>query len=178
MTREEFAKLAAAMKTYYPRDNVLPTKESMSLWYDMLQDLGYQEASVALRTHVSLSSFPPSVADIRKTAADNRNLNIQSMDEAWGDVLRAIRRYGYPREVEALESLQEPCRTIVRRIGWQNLCLSEKLEIERAFFRDSYNPTVARFRAESALPAGVKGERQELLDEKIRDLAELLPRVN
>ena len=43
MTFKEFGYIADAIKTYFPRDNVLPTEHAMSLWYDGLKDLPYQK---------------------------------------------------------------------------------------------------------------------------------------
>ena len=73
MNVDEFAKLADAIKTYFPRDNVLPTDNAMELWFDMLKDLDYKSAYIALKKHVATSSFPPTIADIRKNASDFQN---------------------------------------------------------------------------------------------------------
>ena len=39
MNREEFAALAMAIRTYYPRENLMPNDEALNLWYEALQDL-------------------------------------------------------------------------------------------------------------------------------------------
>ena len=33
MTKKEFAIFAAALKTYYPREQLLPNSEAMELWF-------------------------------------------------------------------------------------------------------------------------------------------------
>ena len=70
MTLDEFAILADAIKTYYPRDNMLPTKESMSLWYDALKDLDYKLAEQGLKKYVMSNKFPPAISDIRECSLD------------------------------------------------------------------------------------------------------------
>ena len=53
MTIKEFALIAAAIKTYFPRDNILPTESAMDLWYEELKDLPYSIANSALRMFVA-----------------------------------------------------------------------------------------------------------------------------
>ena len=68
MTATEFAQLAAAIKTYYPRDNVLPTDRAMELWFDALKDLEYRNAVAGLKKYVESHKYPPTISDIREYA--------------------------------------------------------------------------------------------------------------
>lgn len=103
MTFKEFGIIADAIKTYFPRDNVLPTEHAMSLWYDGLKDLPYQIVNIALKKYVQTNRFAPSIADIREQATQ-LNQNNQNDDlnetEAWSLVLKAIRRSTYYSEEE------------------------------------------------------------------------------
>lgn len=90
MTVEEFAQLADAIKTYFPRDNMLPTEESMELWYDMLKDLDYKSAYFGLKKYVSLNKFPPAISDIRECAASISEPEELNEMEAWALVREAI----------------------------------------------------------------------------------------
>ena len=65
MTIEEFGILADEIKTFFPKDNILPTKEAMKLWYECLKDLDGRKARQALRNYVKNNNFSPTVADIR-----------------------------------------------------------------------------------------------------------------
>lgn len=65
MTQKEFMVIAAAIKTYYPKENILPTKEAVSLWYDCLNDLEFAKAQAALKNYTKSNSYPPAIADIR-----------------------------------------------------------------------------------------------------------------
>ncbi len=103
MTTKEFALIAAAIKTYFPKDNILPTEKSMELWYEELKDLPYQIANMAVRMHVATNKFAPSIADIRENAV-KLNPEMQKGElnemEAWQLVLRAMRNSIYHADEE------------------------------------------------------------------------------
>lgn len=102
MTVKEFGILADAIKTYFPRDNVLPTENAMRLWYSELKDIPYQLAHTALRKYVSTNKFAPTIADIREQAAELSNQNYDGLNEtaAWSMVWKAICNSGYHSEEE------------------------------------------------------------------------------
>lgn len=102
MTVREFGIFADAIKTYFPRDNVLPTEKAMQLWYSELKDIPYQLAHTALRKYVSTNKFAPTIADIREQVAELNNQNEEELNEtaAWSLVLKAIRRSTYYSEEE------------------------------------------------------------------------------
>ena len=70
MTRDEFSIFANALRTYYAKENLLPNKQAMELWYQALKDLSYSLASAALGKWSQTSRWSPTIADIRETAAD------------------------------------------------------------------------------------------------------------
>lgn len=90
MTFKEFGQLADAIKTYFPKDNMLPTAEAMELWFDMLKDLDYQSAAYGLKKYVSLNKFPPAISDIRECAASVSKSDELNEMEAWALVRNAI----------------------------------------------------------------------------------------
>ena len=139
MTRQEFGKIAMAIRTYYPRERILPDDYAMSLWYDALKDLDYQSAYRAVRKWAETNKWSPSISDIRGMCATFTNGEFNTWEEEWQKVCHAIRYYGYMRETEALNSLTGITRTIVARLGYQNLCASENPAVDRANFRDIYN---------------------------------------
>lgn len=100
MTLKEFAILADAIKTYYPKDNMLPTKESMALWYDALKDLDYRSANLGLKKYVMSNKFPPAISDIRECALDFERPKELSEMEAWSLVSRAMKNGYYGSEKE------------------------------------------------------------------------------
>lgn len=103
MTAKEFGILANAIKTYFPRDNVLPSDNAMRLWYSGLKDIPYQLACNALIKYVSTNKFAPTIADIREQVADLKAQNEgDELNEtaAWALVLKAMRRSAYYSEEE------------------------------------------------------------------------------
>lgn len=135
MDKQEFAEWAMALRTYYPREQILPNKEAMALWFREVQDIPYDVATAALRKWVNTNKWSPSIADIRETVAQVTNGDELSWGEAWETVLTAIRRWGSYGQVEAMQSLDPVTRRCVESIGYRTLCLSENISVERANFR-------------------------------------------
>lgn len=156
MTFEEFSRLGMAIKEFYPSDKVLQTEESVKLWFQQLKDLDYKFASVALSKYVATHKWSPTIADIRENYMDVTQGEAVDWGEGWKEVLHAIRRYGYMREPEALESMTETTREVVERLGWWNLCMSENISVERANFRQIYTELADKKREFGKLPASVQ----------------------
>lgn len=163
MTRDDFKLLVKGMKAVYPQETFIPDSFAFDMWYEMLNDLEYQIAGLAIKSYMATGKFPPTIADIREKYVEVSQERDKSWDEAWGAVIMAIRKYGYPREEEALASLPERTRRVIKRFGWQNLCASEKIEVERANFRDAYNIEAKRDKAADTLPLQVRTESMKLI---------------
>lgn len=154
MERREFATLAAAIRTYYPKENILPNEQAMELWFRELQDIPFQVAEAALRKWVSTNKWSPSIAEIREMAATVTNGEIQEWGEGWEKVLKAIRKYGMYNIGPALASLDPMTRQAVERVGFREICMSENISVERANFRMVYESLAERekTRQQVALP--------------------------
>ena len=154
MTKQEFAILADAIRTFYPKENILPNKEAMALWYRELHDLPFPVAEAALRKWVSTNKWSPSIAELRETAANVQNGDIPDWGEGWEQVCKAIRKYGYYEPRKAMEMLDPLTRKCVERLGFVNLCMSENPTADRANFRQCYEILAKReqTRQQMALP--------------------------
>lgn len=152
MDKKEFSIFASALRTYYPREKILPNEQAMSLWYNQLQDIPYKVAEATLNEWVALEKWSPSIADIRKMATEMVNGAPKDWGECWEDVERSIRYYGMYREGEALDSLDDLTREVVKRLGFKNICLSENPQAERANFRMIYEQLSERKEKENQLP--------------------------
>lgn len=173
MTHKEFAMFSMALKTYYPRENLLPTNEAMELWYRELMDIGYEIAQAALRKWVGTEKWPPSIAEIRSMAAEITSGPVQEWGEGWLEVKRAVSRFGWCREKEALASLSPAARTAAQRIGWQDICCSENPETLRAQFRQVFQVEAQRQRQDALMTpelkqmiSGISGKMNLLKDGK------------
>lgn len=156
MDKNEFSIWAAALRTYFPRYNMLPNAEAMDLWYQELKDLPYEVAASALRKWTNQEKWPPSIAEIRAYAGELVNGPAPDWGEGWQEVQRAIRRYGWSREKEAMESLSPSARTAAQRIGWMDICCSENIETLRAQFRQVYQVIVEREHRDALIAPAVK----------------------
>ena len=139
MTRQEFWQFAAAIRTYYSRENILPNEQAMELWFRQLQDIPFPVAEAILSKWVATNKWSPSIADIRDGVAEIQNGGpAPDWGEAWGQAMNAIRRFGSYDEDGALASLPPLTRETVRRLGYKSLCWSENQVADRANFRQVY----------------------------------------
>lgn len=156
MTKEEFARVADAIKTYYPREKVIPNEAAMELWYRQLRDVDYEAMCIALNTWVATNRWSPTIADLREKAAEVQLGDVTDWSEAWEQVLYVIRRYGPYRQQEAMAALDETTRTVVKRLGFMYLCGSENTAADRANFRAIYTSLAERTRKRDQLPPSVR----------------------
>lgn len=152
MTRKEFSIFAMALKTYYPKENILPNEQAMTLWFKHLEDIPYQVAEIVLDKWVALNKWSPSIADIRKMASETVTGKEKDWSEAWEELKRAVRLYGAPREKEALESMSPLTREIVKRFGFKEYCFSENEDAYKANFRMAYEREAKKREETAQLP--------------------------
>ena len=156
MTKKEFAIFASALRTYYPKENILPNEQALELWFNQLKDIPYNVAEVALNKWVATNKWSPSIADIREQTAGLTQGAAKEWGEAWQEVIRAISRYGSYRESEALQSLDDTTRKVVKSLGFRNLCFSEDLQVDRANFRMIYEQQLIRDKQDAQIPPQLK----------------------
>lgn len=154
MTRQEFSKIAMAIKTYYPNAQILPNNAAMELWYQQLQDISYKVCTLAVNKWVAINKWSPTIADIREYAAGIRRQE-SDWSEAWEELMKNIQVYGYYRVEEGKKALSDLTRKTVERIGYVHICNSENIVADRAAFRDIYTGIAKRAEQEKRLPAGI-----------------------
>ena len=169
MYKKEFATFAAALKTYYPKENLLPNPQAMELWYRQLQDIPYQIAELTLNKWVATNKWSPTIADIREQAAAIKNGDKPLWSDGWEEVLRAISKYGMYREAEALQSMTETTRKAVKRMGFKTICMSDNVMADRANFRMIFEQIADRESTAKQLPVNLSK-----LIESVREKEKLL----
>lgn len=155
MDKKEFATFAMALKTYYPRENLIPNEQAMNLWFIQLQDLDYKTAELVLNKWVATNKWSPSIAEIRSGAAEITQERIPDWGEAWEKVLKAVWHWGSYEPEKAMESLDELTRAAVKRIGYHEICMSQNIAVERANFRDTYNLLLERHKERQQIAPGI-----------------------
>lgn len=164
MDKPEFQVFASALRTYYSKENLLPNAQAMELWFRQLQDIPYPVAEATLNKWVATNKWSPSIAEIRELAAEIQNGKLPDWGEGWEQVNKAIRRFGYYRAKEALESLDPITREVVNRLGFTNLCLSENPAADRANFRQCFEIVAKRNHENNILPLPLQETIKQLSD--------------
>lgn len=151
MDRKEFAAFVMAIRTYYPKENILPNEQAIELWYRELQDIPAAVAETALRKWVATNKWSPSIAEIREMTVNITEGDSLTWGEAWEQVVMAIRRYGSYNPRDALESLDPLTRRCVKHLGYHELCMSENPTADRANFRMIFETLSQRKKTEQQL---------------------------
>lgn len=156
MDRKEFSAFAMALKTFYPREQLLPNEQAMQLWYAQLRDIPDDVAQLALHKWVATNKWPPTIAEIRETAANITHGDSLTWGEAWERALTAVRRFGSYNKAAALDSLDPLTRRCVENIGYMELCLSENIMVERAHFQRIFDVYSKRENTRQQLPVALQ----------------------
>lgn len=145
MTRTEALKLATVLRAAFPRQK-LP-EDTLEVYAELLGDLDFGVAKMAVMTLARTVDFFPSIAEIRNAVADIVSPR-KLPEEAWGEVQQAIGRIGAYR-TPVFEDADT--QRAVEIIGWQNVCLDENAAATRARFIDAYRGLAERTQQRIAL---------------------------
>lgn len=156
MTKDEFKILAKGMKAVYTYPSFLPDADALNVWYSLLQDLPYEVCNVAIQKYMMTETKIPTIADIRNLCAGVVAGEKPLWSDGWEEVMMSIRRYGSYNEEKALESMSDITKQCVRRLGYQNLCRSEAIEVDRANFRMIFEQIANREHEKKKLPSGMQ----------------------
>lgn len=156
MTKQEFGIFAAAIRTYYPKEQILPNKEAMALWYRELQDIPYQVAEAALRKWVATNKWSPSIAEIREMTVNVTHGDALTWGESWEKFKKAVRRFGMSNESAAMESFDPLTRRCAEIFGYRQFCMSDVSDemADRAHYQRIFESLARRQQTEQqmALP--------------------------
>ena len=158
--KTEIIKIMSILKTAYPNFyNDDSDKEAVvNLWHMMFKDVAYEALTAAVKMYISEGRFVPTIADINSKLAGLKKIgrNELEADEAWGEVVAAMRYYGSYNETGALESMSELTRKVIKSMGFRSLCLSENIVADRAHFLKMYQIAQERKKQDDILPESVK----------------------
>ena len=170
MTFDEFKRLVKGMKSVYTRDNFLPDRESIQIWYSLLKDIPYEVLNVTIQKYMMTNKFPPTIADLRELSSEAMHGQISDWGDGWEQVLKAIRRYGYYDVKAALDSMDEITRQCVERLGFREICMSENISADRANFRMLYEQLANRQKEEGKLSLAIKTKLAQLSNQDERKM--------
>lgn len=161
MTRDEFKILVKAMKAVYSSENFIADKDAFDVWFELLKDLPYEQANLAIQKYMTSEKFPPTIADIRTKATEIITPAEESMSElqAWALVQKALRNSGLNSE-EEFAKLPEACQRAVGTAAnlkeWALMDSDQVATIEQSHFIRNYRTSVQRMKEEARLPENVK----------------------
>lgn len=94
LTQSEFRILVKAMKSVYSDPKFIADNDAFMVWYNMLNDLTYEQLAMAVKAYMQTENFPPTIAGLRSKVLalepEEDNFN-----EAWSMVRKALSRSGY-----------------------------------------------------------------------------------
>jgi hypothetical protein len=155
MTKKEMAVILKILTDTFKDFEANDSK--FAIWYELLGDLDFKIVKIAVEKLIIQSPYVPAISDIRKQVVEIMHPSIDAT-EAYGEVRRAIKEYGYDYAPEAFGSMSPLTRKVCEYIGWQNICLSEEPSVIRGQFLKMYEQLREREQKEMLLPEGLKKE--------------------
>lgn len=165
MTQKDFGRLVAVIRGVYQDKEFLAEREAAEIWYEMLKDIPYEQARAAVVKHSMTNRWVPKIADIREQVVDIQTDKADWAD-GWEQVMTAVRRFGYTNEKAALESLHPMAREAAKRLGWQQICMTDadQLMTTRANFRMIYEKKSEQEKESAQLPTWFKEKAQSITE--------------
>lgn len=163
MKKEDTKQLLAFLVSVYTA-RLMPEINTFTVevWGRILGDLDFEIVKEAALKWSSKERYPPTPADIRGIIADSKMVNKLTSEEAWRLIMDAVRKFGFANKEEALNSLPDTVRTIVKRFGWDYFCLMpiEDTSTYYAQFRNSYAAIVLKEKESLQIPQKLTETKQ------------------
>ncbi len=163
----DFKLIVKAIKSVYG-NNRIADQQAFNIWFDLLKDLDYTNASRALQRHMSTSKYPPTIADIREQYRILTQPNEMTGMEAWSLVSKAIRNgiYGYEDEFARFPDLVQKAVGSPEQLYIWATDEDYNEGVTRSNFLRSYDMAVEKEKENSQLP--------EKMREMIGDLGRMV----
>lgn len=163
MKRADIIKLIGICSANYrnwPEDG--KEEATVILWMKMFGDTEAFILEAAVEKYLADGKFPPTIADIRSCIADITVFREKTAIEAWGDVQTAIRKFGWYREKEAMQSLGGVTNKVIDSMGFKTVCISENETADRAHFLKVYDVLAERERQAAMMLQSTKDAMERL----------------
>jgi len=162
MTKAETAKLLTLIAANYSKFDVPDIK--VNLWFELLNDLPFNLVQTALKKVMLTSPYPPTIADLRKAAAEIITPIGETLDagKAWGEVQKAIQKCGWCDPEGAYKLMSPLTKEVVEQISWQEICSSEETGVIRGQFMKMFNTLADRHKEQKMLPEKLKAEIEKI----------------
>ena len=181
MTKKEFLVIVKGLKSVYSDPKFLAGKDAIDVWYGLLCDLPYQVLSLATQKYMMQEQYPPTIAGLRKKAAEITAPVHEDMSEleAWSLVRKALGNSAYNAESE-FDKLPELCQKAVgNAANLHEMALMDTdtvNSVEQSHFIRNYRAALDRKRADAQVSPGImqliQKAKTEALEESDCDLLE------
>lgn len=161
MKKTEVISILGVIAAAYPNMKEI-TEVQIDVWYHSLKDMEAKAVQIAVQQYILEGTFPPSVAEIRQRAINITQPELPEKTEAWNEVQEAIKRYGYAREKEAMESMSEVTRKTAKSMGWREICHSQKPDVVRGQFLRMYDSMAEREKTDRIMPLELKEQTRKM----------------
>ena len=130
MEKLETAQIFGVLSAAYPNWNVEAI--TVDLWHDLLGDLEGNLVKSAVKAWAMTEKWPPTIADVRRLAAEMSGCLPPAPEEAWGEVMAHMRRGGKP------EWSHHAITQTVNSIGYTEISRTTNIDVMRAHFTKAY----------------------------------------
>ncbi|HEY1551121.1 MAG TPA: hypothetical protein VGG28_25000 [Kofleriaceae bacterium] len=167
MTKAEIGQVVKLLLASYATQRARLTAADVEGMFEAyaaaLGDLDVEAVRAAVIRIVRTSKWLPTVADIRSEVGELAHAASRAGLEAWGDIVRAMQRYGSHRTPGIDFTFDDPViAELVSSTLWRELCGSDNAVADRARFVDAYNQKSQHERKEIAASVGATRELKQL----------------
>lgn len=162
LTQDETLQIMLILKNEYPEFEITPIRKMT--WQHTIGRFPFHLVKQATFNVICRLKYTPHVHDIiEETTKLLCPDNYISPTDAWGLILTAIHRYGAYNEKTGVASLPPYIQSVVKCIGWRDMCLSENVDVLRGEFFKMYSNHQMRITQENTMLSAPQRLR-ELVD--------------
>ena len=168
MTREETIKIVGIITAAYPGSSRFADAQAVramvGVWANIFEADDAGLVALAVQEHISTSTWPPSVAEIREIMARISHPELIPPEEAWAVVNNFLNSHG-EHNYGGLSELPEMIAETVKEIDYAQLYAlyvsyarghPERAGMARVTFLSAYRSRYEAARREAMLPAGLR----------------------
>jgi len=157
MTLEQVTQLVLVMAAAWPR--LEADEYRIQTWAAMLSDIRPETGILALQALMSRNTFPPSIAEFRKTCREIETPPSERLDEgqAWGMVSEALNEVycNQKRSYEPFHNLPPKVLGVCRELGLDEIANGDR-DVVRSNFLRLYRTANEREEKDAVLPRALR----------------------
>lgn len=160
MNIEETKKTLAVLTVAYPQLADDKAVARVNLWTALFADEPFQLVYTAAQHYIvtDTKGFPPTIGKLKEICHTLTDARHGDWSDGWGQVRKAISKYGVWDRAAAMESMDTTTAEAVRRIGWEDICASGNIEATRAQFRQTYELIDKQRHERACIPVKIQNQ--------------------